>query len=150
MFPVTEINIKVPGVVDKLMNLYTNLRERKTFYETVASRFKDKELERSVISLAQESNQYASEVCAQIHCMGGGIDYGCDPLAFTGKVLQEMSDKDNIGKICDSSEKEIVFLYRDILEDPFLFSGLKKMIEYQMKGFMYTISQLRLLQTSIY
>lgn len=149
MFQLPDIEKIAPGIVDKLMNLYTNLKERKMSYEVMASGFKDEQLQRSVFSLAQESNQYASELRSQIFSLGGGVDYGCDPLEDNSTSAIDLCDEEKIEEICLVSENKILGLYKELLEDQFLFLGLRRMVQYQMDGFNYIISQLRL-EKSLY
>ena len=151
MLQLPDINNIAPGVLDKLMNLYTHLKERKISFEFIALKFKDKALQLSIISLAQESNQYATEVCSQIYSLGGGVEFGCEPLKASHTVdgFGGQTDVNKIEEVCEASESDILILYKELLDDPFVFSGVRKMIQYQFNGFMYTISQLRLLQTSL-
>ena len=58
---------KIPAfALEKLDILFKLLKERKTEYEAFACKVNDKALKRTVLTLAQETNQYANELSSQI------------------------------------------------------------------------------------
>jgi len=65
-------------VLEKLDYLHNLLQEVKKKYEDVATYVRDKQLQRTVISLAQESNQYASELASMIKTLGGDMIHSVD------------------------------------------------------------------------
>ena len=52
-------------------NLCRVLRQEKKEFEQVATTLENKDLRSTILTLAQESNQYACELSSQIHTMGG-------------------------------------------------------------------------------
>jgi uncharacterized protein (TIGR02284 family) len=143
-----QISTIPPVILEKLRRLYKLLNEGKASYEKMAFKLEDKQLQRTIISLAQESNQYASEVSSQIHCLGGAFE---ETILTKSNHLEKekntiISDKESISEVCNMSEKKLLSFYKELLDEPYLFAGIRKMIQYQMNGFQYIISQLRLLQ----
>lgn len=142
-----------PRLLEKLVNLYRVLMEGKADYEQMGADFSDSQLKRTILGLAQESNQYAAEVSSQIHSLAG--DFKEPELKYN---LIETdgpggSDEERISKICDISEDKLLSFYRELLDEPNLFSlfkGLGRMIQYQKERIAGAISQLRLLQTSLH
>src|SRR5450432_3235467 len=144
---------KIPAfVLEKLNILFQLLKERKTEYEIFAGKVKDKELKRTVLSLAQETNQYAMELCSQIQTMAGKVikDNAED---FDKTVLPKnatmISGEDDILSSCEISETKMIVAYRNILNEPFLHDNLRKLIRSQLNGLTFAFMQLRLLNTSI-
>lgn len=142
---------KIPGfVLEKLDILFLLLKERKQEYEAFAGKVNDKQLKRTVLTLAQETNQYANELCSQIETMGGNIA-GAAGAADEPQVLLMMAqDEDAILRSCEVSEKKMIVAYRSILNEPFLHDNLRKLIRCQLNGLTYAFMQLKLLNTSFH
>jgi uncharacterized protein (TIGR02284 family) len=154
MTPIT-INKTPLLILDKLYGLLSVLQEAKKTYEELAATFKNKELGQSIFSLAQESKQYASELSSQIQSLGGeardieekiemektGIDDGKE------WAIQEQ-EKVTL-KLCADHEASMVKAYREVLHEPFLHEGIRKMIRYQLNGMLFAFSQLKLLNASL-
>lgn len=150
---------KIPVfVLEKLDVLFLLLKERKKEYEIFAGKVSDKQLKRTVLSLAQETNQYAVELWSQMETMGGKIrqswqemsseqSTGLMPIIESGATP---ADEDDILKSCELSENKMIVAYRTVLNEPFLHENLRKLIRYQLNGLMYALMQLRLLNTSLH
>ena len=142
---------KIPSfVLDKLHVLSSLLKERKTEYEAFAGKLEDKELKRTVLTLAQETNQYSIELSSQLETMGGrpgtvtetadGID--------ADKIM--VSEEKDILKSCELSEQKMMTAYRNILNEPFLHENLRSLIRSQLNGLTFAFVQLKLLNTSFH
>jgi len=143
---------KIPAfVLDKLDILFQLLKERKNEFEIFASRVKDKQLKRTVLSLAQEANQYATELLGQIQIMGGRIRSmeRLEEYQELGNRVMMMEEEEDILKSCEISEKKMIIAYRNILNEPFLHENLRKLIRCQLNGLTFAFMQLRLLNTSL-
>jgi uncharacterized protein (TIGR02284 family) len=129
------------------------LRERKIEYEAFARRINNKELKRTVLTLAQETNQYANELSSQIEIMGGNISDDPEIANMqdnTNTLMITITDEDAILKSCEVSEKKLMMAYRTILNEPFLHDNLRKLIRCQLNGITYAFMQLKLLNTSFH
>jgi hypothetical protein len=103
----------------------------------------DASVKSMILSLAQESNQYASEWQSQIYTLGGEKDITTDENQSNQvSVLQKDTD---ILSFCDSNENKMVNAYKEILDLPELYEGVKKMINYQLEGIHSAFMQFRLL-----
>jgi len=141
---------KIPVfVLEKLDILFKLLKERKSEYEAFACKVNDKQLKRTVLTLAQETNQYANELSSQIETMGGNMKYLIEPDSVKDNVMM-MADQDDILKSCEVSEKKMIIAYRTVLNEPFLHDNLRKLIRCQLNGITYAFMQLRLLNTSFH
>lgn len=157
MMVLSDVNM-APEMIKKLTRLYTLLKRGKKSYERIALKSRDKQLQQTIFGLAQESNQYASEVFAQIYCLGGSWDYPeeeneTDAIeAKMGKTesIDEETDEENISEACEISENSVIAFYKELQKEHLLLiDELQRMIKYQMEGFLYSIEQLKLLKTSI-
>lgn len=141
---------KIPAyMLEKLDILFRLLKERKTEYEAFAGKVNDKQLKRTVLTLAQETNQYANELCSQITTMGGTIDRREEQVNIH-ENLSVLPDEHDIISSCAVSEKKMIVAYRTVLNEPFLHDNLRKLIRCQLNGLMYAFMQLKLLNTSFH
>jgi len=143
---------KIPAfVLEKLNILFRLLTERKIEYEAFARRVNNKELKRTVLTLARETNQYANELSSQLEIMGGSINEAHEIAYMQDNTNTLMiTDEDDILKSCEVSEKKLMIAYRAILNEPFLHDNLRKLIRCQLNGIAYAFMQLKLLNTSFH
>ncbi|MDE3249412.1 MAG: DUF2383 domain-containing protein [Bacteroidota bacterium] len=142
---------KIPGfILDKLGLLFKLLKERKKEYELFADKLKDKQLRRTVLSLAQETNQYAVELSGQIQIMGGKPGAAEEDGNGMESLLQIIPEENDILASCEVSEKKMIVAYREILNEPFLHENLRKLIRCQLNGLTYAFMQIKLLKTSFH
>jgi len=142
---------KIPAfILEKLDILVRLLKERKREFETFAGKLKDKQLKRTVLSLAQEANQYAMELLGQLQVMGGKIRSAMtEEYPERENTIMMIEGEEDILKSCEISEKKMIMAYRNILNDPFLHDNLRKLIRYQLNGLTFAFMQLRLLNASL-
>jgi hypothetical protein len=144
---------KIPAfVLEKLDILFQLLKERKVEYETFAGKVNDKQLKRTVLTLAQETNQYAMELSSQIETMSGrkNQEENNKDTVTMPEVTLMISGENDILKSCEVSEKRMIVAYRNILNEPFLHDNLRKLIRSQLNGLTYAFMQLKLLNTSLH
>ena len=147
----TTVNKMPAFILEKLDILFQLLKERKTEYETFATKINDKQLKRTVLTLAQETNQYANELSGQIETMGGKVkEPGTIQDNYHPENTLMIAGEDEILKSCEVSETKMILAYRNILNEPFLHDNLRKLIRCQLNGLTYAFMQLRLLNTSLY
>lgn len=142
-----------PSLLEKLRGLHRILMEGKVDYEQMSADISDNQLRSTVLSLAQESNQYAAEVSSQIHSLAGDFKAPILKYNLIDADGPGSSDEERISKVCILSEDKLLRFYKELLDEPGLFSlfkGLRRMIQYQMERISGAISQLRLLQTSLH
>ncbi|MBD0284562.1 MAG: hypothetical protein ICV51_22395 [Flavisolibacter sp.] len=136
-----------PLLLEKINGLCGLLWQGKRDYEQAAAVVPDKELSRTILTLALESNQYACELSSQIQVLGGvspkEFIYGPSVNVNT-KMLQ---DKKGILNFCRMSEWKMVNAYQKILNESHLYDGFTKMIQYQLNGIQRAYMQLKLLNS---
>jgi len=141
---------RIPAfLLEKLDILFQLLKERKLEFEAWACVVRNKELKRTILTLAQETNQYANELSGQIETMGGNIRTPNKDFCMPGNPVM-MADEDDILKSCVISEKKLIMAYRAILNEPFLHVNLRRLIRCQLNGLTYAFMQLKLLSTSFH
>jgi uncharacterized protein (TIGR02284 family) len=152
---VSANNRTPPLILDRLNSLLAVLYESKNIYEQLANTFNNKELSQSVFSLAQESKQYASELSSQIQSLGGVAK---DPEGekqfhqtnIQGDGILSIREKEKATlRYCATHEASMVRAYREVLHEPFLHEGIRKMIRYQLNGILFAFSRLKLLNASL-
>ena len=135
-----------PFLLEKLNELCDLLWQGKNQYEQLSSAIPDKQLRWTILALAQESNQYASELSSQLQTLGGlsQKEMNADERATT---LNTFHDENEVLAFCRMNENKIVRAYQDILNESFLMEGLRKMLRYQLNGILCAFMQLKLLNT---
>ena len=120
----------------------------------MASSLKNRQLQQTIIGLAQESRQYATELDSYVTTLGmeteklsSTHDFH-DSSSNTIEWIFPEEEKDVL-RWCAKKEKSIVMVYREILNEPYLYEGIRKMVRYQLNGVMHSFAQLKLLNTSI-
>jgi len=141
---------RIPAfVLEKLNLLLDLLRERKKEFEMFAGNIKSKSLKRTVLSLAQECNQYAHELLSQLETMTGNIKvYEEAEIALANTLLWE--EEEDILHSCQLSEKKMIVAYRSILNEPILGDNLRNLLRNQLNGLACAFTQIKLLNASLY
>ena len=147
---------KKPGFAfEKLKYLLSSLQKARIAYEEMASTLKDRQLQLTVFGLAQESRQYATELDSFVHTLGvevelKDIDIDCSKAKWTeNRETLGADDEKNIMRWCAKSESSMVKVYREVLNEPYLYEGIRKMIRYQLNGIMHSFAQLKMLNASL-
>lgn len=150
---IASIVHKTPGIMlDKLSRLLNALQTVKDNYERTALHIHNKQLRMSLLALAQESKQYANELIAHIETLGGKMNdhfkgefnrldsNQVHPFPGEGKMdLREM----NLG------EQLLMKAYREVLNEPFLYDNVRRIIRYQQNGLMHCFSQIKIMYAMI-
>jgi len=134
-----------PLILEKLDILARLLWQGKRDYEYMAANIPDKELRRTILTLAQENNQYACELSSQIKSMGGLPPDETKYESSREIEVNNSNDQRVIMSFCKTNENRMVSAYRQILNESTLYEGLRKMIQYQLNGTLCAFMQLRLL-----
>lgn len=141
---------RIPAfLLEKLDILFKLLKERKFEFEAFACRARNRELKKTILTLAQETNQYANELLGQIETIGGKIKPPFEIFGIPNNSVM-MEDDDDILRSCEISEKKLIVAYRIILNEPFLHENLRRLIRHQLNGLIYAFMQLKLLRTSFH
>ena len=152
-------SFKVPQyIVERLSQLMDILRHEKEKCEQASLTIHDKQFRQNISILAQENGQYVSELTSQLKSLGvyDCIDAPEKTSAADKQPLMPAigSDETNINvtilQFCKDSEKKMISAYRDVLNEPYLFEGLRTIIRRQLNGIMYAFLQLKLLEGTRY
>jgi hypothetical protein len=136
-----------PAILEKIKFLYLLLRQGKKEYEKVAINISDKELRRTVLTLAQENNQYSCELSSQIESLGGLAPKENLSESEHEGTINILNNDNEVLAFCKMNEKKMVNAYREILNEPFLYEGLREIVHYQLNGTLCAFMQLKLLNS---
>ncbi|HVM87000.1 MAG TPA: DUF2383 domain-containing protein [Puia sp.] len=137
-------NLAQLHTLKNLTHLLQALQEAKKKFESFASDIKNKQLHQAIISLAVENNQYASELHSLILSLGGETEKeSTEPNNESKKKIGEK----NVLAACEKSEKLLVKIYKEVLNESYVYDSLKKIISYQLRGITYAFQKLKLLKT---
>ena len=142
-----------PPVLSKLEFLLQSLLRARITYEQMASSVKNRQLQQTIVGLALESRQYATELDSYVNTLGMETEKQSTSNDFHGSSSEETEwifpeEEKDVLRWCAKREKSIVNVYREILNEPYLYEGIRKMIRYQLNGVMHSFAQLKLLNTS--
>ena len=141
-------------VARQLNELLDILLELKHGLESVAETVTDKQLRKTISSVALESNQYAAEITSKIQSLGGkphhatlhkrtnlmGLDpegnetVGAEPAALAR---------------CYSSENFIVKAYRNFLNEYTPYEDVRSLVRTQLNGILCAFVQLKLVNIAL-
>jgi hypothetical protein len=136
-----------PHLLKKLNTLHALLLGGKGKYEQIATVTSDRDLRRTILSLAQASNQYACELSCQLHTLGGisAEESPAELEAETGK--KSFSNESEVLNFCMANEQRMVKAYHEILNEPCRYEGLRSMIHYQLNGILCAFVQVKQLNS---
>ena len=134
-------------VAKKIDRLFRLLVKEKEDFEQVAGHITDHALRCTVLSLAQQNNQYAAELSSYLQCTGAtGVKPAKKAPAQTG-TDRVFSNEKGVLAFCRNNEKKIATAYRKVVQEAALYDGLKEIIGYQQKGIAAACMQLQLLNS---
>ncbi|HXB43911.1 MAG TPA: DUF2383 domain-containing protein [Puia sp.] len=140
--PTSSLNLARMHTLGKLTQLLKVLQEVKKKYEAFAAGVKNTQLHQAIISLAVENNQYASELSSLIRSLGGETEtIHSEGEQKIGKIAEK-----NILAACQRTEMRLVKVYKEVLNESYVYDSLKKMISYQLNGVMCAFHKLKLLR----
>jgi hypothetical protein len=131
-----------PSLLEKINNLYNLLLQRKRVYEQVSAAVPNKEFHDTLLTLAQESSQYAGELSFQVQTFGIIWKKEKTYTAASRTILQ---DENEIMRFCKRTEIKIAAAYYAILNELNLYEEIKKMMRYQLNSVLYTFMKLKLI-----
>lgn len=141
--PASTQNLAQLHTLSKLTQLLKALQEVKKKYEAFAAGIKNTQLHQAIISLAVENNQYASELSSLIRSLGGeteSIHTEEEP-----KIEKKIAEKNILGA-CQKTEMRLMKIYKEVLNESYVYDSLKKMISYQFNGVVCAFHKLKLLK----
>ena len=144
-----NIHKSSPSHIEKINSLCTLLKKGTKEYEKLSGSITNKEIRNTVLTLAQESNQYACELYSQVLTLGGTPQktHAVEPESDIDCTIADNENK--LLSFCSTAEKKMVSAYHEVLNESFLNEGLRKMIRYQLNGILCSFMQLKLLNSLI-
>jgi hypothetical protein len=138
------------AVTKKIYRLHRLLVKEKEDFELVAAPIADRNLRSTVLSLAQQNNQYAAELSCYLQSTGTAVAKDKKGHLQESRAVANgpaaMHEK-GVLAFCSSNERKIAQAYRRILQEAALYQGLKDMMGYQLNGILSACMQLKLLRS---
>lgn len=142
-------------VARKLNDLLDILHELKVGLEQVAENVTDKQLRKTITSVALESSQYATEITSKIQSLGGKPvsspvhKYNLMGLDQAGAADLMAEAEPEVVARCYSSENFIVKAYRDFLNEYTPYEDVRSLIRAQLNGILCAFVQLKLINIAL-
>ncbi len=136
-----------PFLLEKMNKLCSLLWQEKKEFEQVATTITNKDLRITMLTLAQESTQYACELSSQIHTLGGVPEIESNNEPEIRDEVKNLNDENDILTFCKVNEKKMIGAYQEILNESFLYDGLRKMIRYQLNEMLCAFMQVKQLNS---
>jgi len=142
-------------VARKLNDLLDILFELKTGLERVADSVSDKQLRKTITSVALESTQYVTEITSKIHSLGGKPHHSTlhrkfNLMGFDGFApTEEGKAEPEALALCYSSENSIVKAYRDFLNEYTPYEDVRSLVRTQLNGILCAFVQLKLVNVAL-
>ena len=139
-------------LAERLKTVVHLLHKSYKLYNQIAKRASNKRTELLVYSLATESNQYHSELKSKVQILEKKY-YDTEPETTRVKwnvVILNEKKFDNTEEIlndCAVIETAIIKAYRDLLNDPSIMLDLRKLLQQQLNGFLYSFVKLKMLES---
>jgi uncharacterized protein (TIGR02284 family) len=145
-------------VARQLNDLLDILNELKTGLEQVAETVTDKQLRKTISSVALESNQYAAEITSKIQSLGGKPHHatlhkkldlmGLDSASPDSSLVTADSEPAAIAR-CYSSENSIIKAYRNFLNEYTPYEDVRSLVRSQLNGILCAFVQLKLVNIAL-
>jgi uncharacterized protein (TIGR02284 family) len=139
-------NLAQLHTLNKLTQLLKALQEVKKKYEAFANGIKNIQLHQTIISLAMENSQYATELSSLIRSLGGETEAIVNMNEENEKGVEKKITEKNILAACQKTEMRLVKIYKEVLNESYVYDSLKKMISYQLNGVMCAFHKVKLLK----
>jgi hypothetical protein len=134
----------------KLCKLLSFLNYTTAEYEKIAAEIKNNDEKMALLSIAAQTNQYATEISSQLRCLdipylSAHRDFDYREVLQYVQTVRTLEDKHNLSAICYEKEHSLVDIYRDILQNEYIpFPFLKQMITHQFTGVKLAFMKMRL------
>ena len=141
-------------VARQLNELLDILHELKHGLESVAATVTDKQLRKTISSVALESNQYAAEITSKIQSLGGKPHHATlhkrTNLMGLDAEGNETSESEPAALArCYSSENFIVKAYRNFLNEYTPYEDVRSLVRSQLNGILCAFVQLKLVNIAL-
>jgi len=141
-------------VARQLNDLLDILHELKTGLEQVADSVTDKQLRKTISSVALESNQYAAEITSKIQSLGGKPHHSSlhrkfNLMGFDQTDGSAVDSEPTALARCYSSENSIIKAYRNFLNEYTPYEDVRSLVRTQLNGILCAFVQLKLVNIAL-
>jgi uncharacterized protein (TIGR02284 family) len=141
-------------VAHKLNDLLDIMHELKIGLEQIADSVTDKQLRKTIISVALESSQYVTEITSKIQSLGGKPHHATlhrkhNLMGLDQSPSIEGDSEPQVLARCYSSENFIIKAYRDFLNEYTPYEDVRSLIRAQLNGILCFFVQLKLVNIAL-
>ncbi len=137
-------------VARKLNHLLDIMHELKGGLEQVAEGITDKQVRKTIISVALESGQYVTEITSKIQSLGAKPHHCTVHKKFNLLGTDQIpEDEEDALARCYSSENFIIKAYRDFLNEYTPYEDVRSLIRAQLNGILCAFVQLKLFNIAL-
>ncbi|MBD0289459.1 MAG: hypothetical protein ICV79_29180 [Flavisolibacter sp.] len=133
------------ALLKKINDLCDLLRKGKREYEQMAASLPDKEIRQTILTLAQERNQYACELSAQLKIFG--VKEAVERPQEQKVAFKYFRNLSAVLLFCRLRERKTLRAYRKLLKQSSINQGIQRMIHYQLEGMKCAFIQIKLLSS---
>lgn len=126
----------------RLSRLYEMLLNEKKTLESVAGLISDNTLRCTVLSLAQQTNQYATEISCYLRTP---VSRAKRTAKAVLRAAPAVMDEAGIIHFCRAQEQRLVNAYQRFIKEVPFYEDLNAMVSYQLNGIRAAGLQLKLL-----
>ena len=145
-----KINKQTSLVVSKIRTLISTLQNANRAFKLIAGRCSDRKTQILVFGMATESFQFYKELSLHTQVLKGEADF--NETIFTDYQYDndgtENMEPENIDKVladCSDIEKGLIAEFRKLLNDHLITGDLRKMLQEQLNGFLYSFAKIKML-----
>jgi len=135
-----------PTPIEKINTLYSLLKKGTKDYKRLSVGVENKEMKTTILILAQESNQYASDLNSLISSLKERLQKNDAAETESNLTHAFVNNDEEVFNFCHITEEKVINAYREILNEPFLNVEFRKMISYQLNGTLCSFMQLKLMK----
>lgn len=137
-------------VISKIRSLIATLQNANKAFKHIAVRCTDRKAQILVFGIATESFQFYKELALHAQVLKGEADFNdkifTDYQYDTSDVENNTPvDMDKVLADCVQIEKGLISEFRKLLNDHIISGDLRKMLQEQLNGFLYTFSKIKML-----
>ena len=146
------MNRQTHAIVVKIKNLTSALQNANRAFRHIAGRCADRKAQLLVFGMATEMFQFYRELSLHAQILKGETDF--NETIFTGYQYDddgtENMQPENMDKVledCSNIENGLIGEFKRLLNDTIIAGDLRKMLQEQLNGFMYSFAKIKMLSS---
>ncbi len=146
------MNRQTSAIAVKIKNLTSALQNANRSFRYIAGRCADRKAQLLVFGMATELFQFYRELSLHAQVLRGEINF--NETIFTnyqydddGIENMQAENMDKLLEDCSNIENGLIGEFKRLLNDSIIVGDLRKMLQEQMNGFMYSFAKIKMLSS---